>query len=67
MIPLPIPLTEPQRAEAGHRLNNPLAIIQGHAELLVMYPDEGKQVERARVILKAAKRMKEELKRLFGI
>lgn len=62
-----IQLTPDERNELQHRLNNPLAIITGSAELMLMHPNPDEDLHRARAILLAAKRIQGELKELLGI
>ena len=48
-----------------HEINNPLAALLGHAELLLMeYQDRGEQNEQAQVILEQARRIADVVKRI---
>jgi signal transduction histidine kinase len=62
-----IPLTDPQRADAAHRLNNPLMIITASAELILLSTDNEENRHRAKAVLVAAKRLQDQLKALLGI
>jgi len=66
-IELPIVLTEAERAEAAHRLRNPLAIISGSAELILLTSNCDEDRQRARAILVAVKRLHQEYLEVFGL
>lgn len=65
-MPLPIVLTDDERQELLHRLNNPIDIASSAAQL-GMDSESPEDRNRFRAILTALKRLQEEHKEIFGL
>lgn len=53
------------RAQLGHDLKNPLAVIIGYGELVATRGDEASRIEASRKIVEAAERLSRELDELL--
>lgn len=58
-------MNEDRAVELSHDLRNPLAMITGYAELLLLRTDESIRIEAASAILEAAHRLSTGLDALF--
>jgi two-component sensor histidine kinase len=65
-VHLPIEISESERGEMSHRLNNRLQVILSAAQLIACDTQEDKTRPRARAIQTAARGIIEDINELFG-